>query len=47
MLSFGATGRPAVHDRPEDSDEGCSAGLPIGQLAKGGRGHAGQAEERE
>lgn len=29
----------AVHDRPEDSDEGCTRGQQIGQSAEGGRVH--------
>lgn len=34
-------------DGPEDSDEECAGGQPIGQPAEGGWGHPGQAEERE
>lgn len=37
----------AVHDGPEDSDEGCTRGQPIGQPAEGGRGHPGEVEEGE
>lgn len=36
-----------MHDGPEDSDEGCTGGQPIGQPAEGGRGHPGKTEEGE
>lgn len=36
-----------MHDGPEDSDEGCTWGQPIGQPAEGGRGHPGKTEEGE
>lgn len=40
-------GSAAVHDGPEDPDEGRPGGRPIGRPAEGRRGRAGQAEEGE
>lgn len=44
---FLVTDCAAVHDGPEDSDEGCTGGQPIGQPAEGGWGHPCKAEEGE
>lgn len=46
-MSFCTTDCAAVHDGPEDSDEGCPGGQQIGQPAEGGWGHPGEAEEGE
>lgn len=46
-MYFCVTDCAAVHDGPEDSDEGCTGGQPIGQPAEGGRGHPCKAEEGE
>lgn len=45
--SLSVTGSAAVHDGPEDSDEGRPGGQPIGGPAEGRRGRPGQAEEGE
>lgn len=41
LFGFYVTGCAAVHDRPEDSDEGCSGGQPIGQPAERGWSYPG------
>lgn len=46
-MYFCQTDCAAVHDGPEDTDEECTGGQPIGQPAEGGRSHLGEAEEGE
>jgi len=37
----------AVHGGPEDSDEECTGGQPIGRTAEGGRGRPGEVKKGE